>query len=117
MTWGGDEIDVVAADPLQFQHDVRQVLVQNLGTPALVGYRPILAEDAAQVAVGKEDGSRPIPPYQRNLLAVMGLGRVDHDLDGCAADTGFTLQPVDPALPRAQAAFGELSIGLIDALG
>jgi hypothetical protein len=47
----------------------------------------------------------------------MGLGRVDHGLGWRAAETGFPFQPIGPTLPRAQAAFGELSVSLIDAFG
>ena len=42
---------------LVLMHDVCQIVIADCPSPALMGYGPVLAEHAAQVAFGKKDGT------------------------------------------------------------
>jgi len=69
---GSDEIDVVGAQFLEPHH-----IVRHLGEGGLLASPPvadviILAEDAAEIAVGEKDGSRAMISHQRGFLAEMG---------------------------------------------
>ncbi len=55
---GRDQIDIVAPNLLQVEHHLRQVFILDFPSSSFMGDGPVLAEDAAQVAVGEEDGTR-----------------------------------------------------------
>ena len=56
MGWG-NQVDVMAAHLLEAEHHVCQVFILKFLSSSLVGDWPVLAEDAAEVAVGKKDGA------------------------------------------------------------
>jgi hypothetical protein len=70
----GDQIDVVTADFLEIKHDVSQIVIADFFAPAFVGYGPVLAEHASQIAVGKKDGARAILTDQGFFFAKVGMG-------------------------------------------
>jgi hypothetical protein len=61
----------------------------------------ILAEDAAQVAAGEEDGPGAARSGDRRLFAVVQAGVGDLRFAGNPAKAGLAGQPVDAALSRA----------------
>jgi hypothetical protein len=75
---GRDEIDVMAANLLEVKHHVCQVFILNFLSSSLMGYGPVLTEDTAKVAVGKEDCTRPSSAYQTHLFTKMGMIAEDH---------------------------------------
>jgi hypothetical protein len=60
----GHEVDVVAADPLDVDHHLRELMIVDLLPTTFMGYRPVLTKNAAEVAVGKEDGAGAAIAYQ-----------------------------------------------------
>jgi len=94
---GSDQIDVVAAELLQPQHESGQrACVQRLAIAAVrnVG---ILAEHAVQVAMGEEDGAAAGETRDGTLFAEMG-GRAGHDgVPAGAAPPTCIGQPIDTA--------------------
>ena len=72
----------------------------------------VLAEDAAEVASGKEDGAGAVMALDAGLFAEMGS--YDIDLGGLGtdeADAG-SFPAVDSAAPRAEVAVAQVGIGL-----
>jgi hypothetical protein len=59
-------------------HHVRKVFIFKFLTFSLMGDGPILAEDTAEITIGKENGTRSIFAYQRYLFAKMGLSAENH---------------------------------------
>ena len=57
---GRDQVDVMTADSLEVKHHFCQVIICNRFPKPLVGNGPVLAEHAAEIAVGKKDGAGPI---------------------------------------------------------
>ena len=77
----------------------------------------VLAEDAAEVASGKEDGARAVVALDAGFLAKVG----GYDIDlGCLgadeADAG-SFPAVDAAASRAEVAIAQVGIGLRPLLG
>jgi hypothetical protein len=56
MAWR-DEIYIVTAHPLKFQHDVGKLNCRNHIAIACVAYIVVLAEDATEVTASKKDRS------------------------------------------------------------
>jgi len=75
---------------LEFDHDIRHVFIPDLLPSPLMGDRPVLAEDTAEVAVGEEDGAGAIFANQRCLFAKM---RMVAENDGL---TGARQNPLSP---------------------
>jgi hypothetical protein len=96
----------VAAQLLQLDHHRRQPF--GLGLEAGPGLADVgvLAEDAAQVAAGEEDGAAAAPAAQAVFLAV--VGEVAADPGEAAGQAGGRLvgQPVDAAVAGAGPALG-----------
>jgi hypothetical protein len=67
----------------------------------------ILAEEAAEIAVGEKDSSRAAISDQRRLLPEMGKYARDHQLTSRPAVTQLSLGSVDLTVPRTETAFGE----------
>lgn len=109
---GRDQIDIVAAaDRLQLQVPLGQLLGGQVEAVALVGDVVVLAEDAAQVAAAEEDGAAAVVALQARLLAeVRGDGVHLDRLGADQADAGC-FPPVDVAFARAEVAFGEVGVG------
>jgi hypothetical protein len=89
----------MAADFLEVDHHVRQVFILKFLTFSLMGYGPILAEDTAEITIGKEDGTRSIFAHQRYLFAKMGLSAENHWTVWGSAEPSFALFPIHPTTP------------------
>jgi len=113
---GCHEIDVMTAHFLKVKHHVRQILVLNLLSFALVRNGPVLTEDTAEVAVGEEDGARPLSAHQGHLLPKMGMITENHRLERSPTESLDTLVPIHAALPWAELAILEEGIGLLNPL-
>jgi len=113
---GGDYVDVMAADLLERDHHFRQVFILNFLSSSLMGDGPVLAEDTAEIAVGEEDGARPILTHQGYLFAKMGLSAENHDSGWGPAETSFALLPIHPTLPGTEFALLKDGVGLLDPL-
>jgi hypothetical protein len=100
-----DEVDVVAPYFHEFDHSASHLGRGNTLTPSQVADVVILTEDAAEVAMGEENGSRPVISHQRTLLPEMGKGARDHELRTSAAISDLSIQTVNPTLSRAEPTF------------
>ena len=89
----------MAADFLEVDHHVRQVFILKFLTFSLMGYGPILAEDTAEITIGKEDGTRSIFAHQRYLFAKMGLSAENHWTVWGSAEPSFALFTIHATTP------------------
>src|SRR3972149_2370745 len=101
---GGNEIDVMAANLLKFDHDVRQIFICNFLPLAFMGDRPVLAENTAQVAVGEEDGARTAYSRYRFFFTKMGVGAENDGAEWGTAEPLLALLPIHSTSPRAELA-------------
>jgi len=106
----------MATDLLEAEHHGRQVFILNLLSLALMGDGPVLAKDTAEIAVGEEDGARPVSPYQRYLLPKMGVSAKNNGFQRSPAEPFLALLPIHPALPGTELAILEDTIGFFDLL-
>jgi len=104
---GRNQIDVVTANALEFQHYVGKLGVACIPPVAAMGYLPIYAENTEQVTVREENSPRPAPAAKRNFLAVVGAERGDPKGIAGRADALHTRRAVNAALTGAKAAGGE----------
>ncbi len=74
---GGNQIDIVAPSTLQTKHHLSQFLIAYIAAPTLMGNGPILAKDAAQIAVGEKYCAGTVPSHQRLFFAKMSLETVN----------------------------------------
>ena len=81
-----------------------------------MGDGPVLAENTAEVAVGKEDCAGAIYARYRFLFAHMGMIAEDHRAGRSAAEPFFTLYPIYPAPSGTELAALEDAVGLLDPL-
>jgi hypothetical protein len=70
----------------------------------------ILAKDAAQVTVGKENGAGPVISNERSLLTEMRKRTGYLKVSACLAVSEIPGQPIDAALPWAEATLPEVPI-------
>jgi hypothetical protein len=110
---GGDEIDIVAPNLLEFEHHLRQFLILTFLSFPLMGNRPVLTEDASKVAVREEDCPRPMLAYQRYFFAKVGMSAEGNHLHGSPAEPFFPFFPIDSTTAGAEVAILEEGIGLI----
>jgi hypothetical protein len=99
-----DEVNVVAADLLQIEHDLRKLGRADFRAFAELAGLEVLAEDAAQIAPAEKDRARAIPAAQTIFFTEMrkraGYARKPPAL----ADSNFIVVAVDLAVTRADAA-------------
>jgi hypothetical protein len=114
---GCDQVDVVTADLLKPEHQLCQVFILDSLPLSLMGNRPVLAEDAAKIAVGKEYRARAMFTDKGDLFSKMGLGTGNHNPVRSAAKPLFSFEPLDTTLPWAKSTFLQYGIGLINPLG
>jgi hypothetical protein len=112
----GNEVDIMAANLLEFKHHLRQFLIFIFLSSPLMGNRPILAEDTSKVAVGEEDGSGSMLTHQRYFLSKMGMGAESDNLHGGPAEPFLTLLPVHSATPGTEVTTLEEGVGLVNPL-
>ena len=111
MRWA-DEIDVVTALALEFDHDAAEVIEGNLIPFSQTADRVILAEDASKIAVGHKNRSRPMAANERSLFPQMGaIGGNDWKIAG-PAEAFFSSGSIQAALSRANRAPFEQSKSL-----
>jgi hypothetical protein len=60
-----DEVYIMAANVLEFEHHLCQFFILAFLASSLMGDRPVLAEDTAEVTIREEDGAGSILAYQR----------------------------------------------------
>src|SRR5262245_11946116 len=113
---GRDEVDVVTAARLQLEHHAGQLPRPHLDALALLARLEVLAEDAAKVAPGEEDGARPLPAAEDVLLAEVGEVGGDPRVAGGLADGEPAVEAVDLAVARAERADAECLQCLVDLL-
>jgi hypothetical protein len=106
----------MAPDLLEFDHHIRHILILNFLSSSFMGDGPVLAKETAEVAVGEEDGARPIFADQGFLFAEMGVIAINHGSDRSLAEPPFALFPIHPALAGAEPAMLEDAVGLLDPL-
>ena len=113
---GGDEVDVVTALSLQYQHHPGQLFRFHFMAQALLADLPVLAEDAAQAAPGKEEGARAVHPAQWVFFTVMRAVTVDPGTHTGAADRALDAGiAIDVTVTGAQVAIGHVPVGLFGA--
>ena len=106
---GGDEVDVVAAQLLQAEHLVGQLLGGDGPPMPLPTDVEVLAEHATEVALAEENRAGASPAPQAVFLAMMGKGTADHGQPPGAAVGPRTVvvAPVGMAPARADGAVGQ----------
>ena len=107
-----DQVDIVyLSDILQLQIPLGQLLRCGIEAVGLVRNVVVLAEDAAEVASGEEDGAGAVVPLYAGFFAEMG--RDDVDLCGLGADEADAccFPAVHSAASRAEIAVSEVSVG------
>jgi hypothetical protein len=62
----------VAAGALKTDHHFSELLRRNAITLTKMTYGPVLAENAAEITIGKEYGAGTVFAYERTLFAEMG---------------------------------------------
>jgi hypothetical protein len=74
----------------------------------------ILAEDAAQVAVGEEDGARSVPPPEAVLFSEVREVAPDHGVSTGLTGGPAILQPIDAAVAWTDATLLQRRDGPLD---
>ena len=115
---GRNEVDVVTAARLQFEHHLRQTLVRDFILELLfVRLRDliVLAVDAAQIAVAEENVAGAVRADERGLFAeVRGVGRNDRQPSRIAGGD-FVVEAVVETVARADGAALEQRLQSFDA--
>jgi hypothetical protein len=107
-----DQVDIVAAHPLESDHPIRDIVVRDHLAFSFVGNGPILAKDAPQITVGKKNGSRSVTADEGYFLSKVGVGTEKNGLGRCPAEAFFAGEPVDTAFSWTETALLEKGIGL-----
>src|SRR5262249_25410865 len=113
--FGRDEVDVVAADPLELEHHLGELCRAHLVAVAGLRGVVVLAEDALEVAEREEDGAAPGPAAEAVLLAEMGEVARDARAPAGGADLGPVRKAVHTAVARAYLAADKRADGLFGA--
>jgi hypothetical protein len=106
----------MAADLLEMNHHISQVLILNLLASSFVGDGPVLTKDTMEVAVGEEDGAGPISTHQRHLFTKMGVITKNNRFDWSPTESFFSLLPIHSTLSGAELTILEEGVGLLDPL-
>ena len=88
---GRHEVDVDAADPLEVEHDLDELIDGEVAAAAAVADVGILAKDAAEVAAGKKDRSGTARADQDGFFAEVRAGRTDAGGGADAAKAGLVV--------------------------
>jgi hypothetical protein len=99
-----DKVDVVTTHILELQHHPGQPFGGDLTAFAEMADRIVLAEPAAQVAVGEEDRARSVLADQWPFLAEVGRVGRHRGKEAGSAGSFFSLEAVDPAEAGTQGA-------------
>ena len=98
---GGDEIDVVATDLLEIEHDAGEFWGVHFGAFAELAGLEILAENAAEIAPAKENRARAVPTAQTIFFAEMRKRAGDTCQSYAFANSDLVIETVDLAVTRA----------------
>ena len=116
--FGGDEVDVMAAAVLQGEHHLGEAFGRGFVAGRFLANVEVLAEDAAEVAPGEEDGAAAVPAAEAVFFAEVGEVAGDAGVAAGFAD-GFTgaagFDAVDAAVAGADGAFAEPLDGFVGA--
>src|SRR2546430_519780 len=83
---------------------LRELRRRNFGAFTELAGLEILAENAAQIAPAEKDRARAVPSAQAIFFPEMGKG-AGHTCEATAlANANFVVEPVNLAIPRADAA-------------
>ena len=108
---GRDEVDVVASLGLKIEHEFGDGVGGEVAADSVGAEFGVLAEHAAEVAPGKEDGARAVGSDQGRLFTEMGLGAAHARLWAGVAPAGFPREAVDVAEARADRAILQQGAG------
>jgi len=114
---GGNQVDVVTTDLLEVEHYLCQGFVADFFPPALMGDGPVLAEDAAEVAVGEKYGAGAVYSRDRFFFAKVGVMAENNGTERRPAETLLALAAIHPAAPRTELAILEDPAGLLNLPG
>ncbi len=98
--------------PWLWRHNIREASSSG-GSPGRAGPGhtladvEVLAEDAAEVAVGEEDRSRTVPTPEAVLLSKVGEGAAHDGVASGFAGRPLPVQPIDATITRASTAVGQ----------
>src|SRR5439155_6880457 len=99
-----DEIDVVAADVLKIEHDVRELRCGDFCAFAKLAGLEVLTKHAAQITPAEKDRARPVPAAQTIFLAEMRNCASHARKPPTLAHSDLVVEPVNVAVTRANAA-------------
>ena len=114
---GSHKVDVVAALRLQLKHHRREPGRRCRGALKSPANVKVLAEDAPQVASGKEDRARALATPQAVFFAKVREVACYHCVTAGLADRKSVFQPIHSTITRAHLARPERQEGPVDALG
>jgi hypothetical protein len=93
-----DEIDIVAANVLEVEHDARKLRRSDLRAVAKLAGLEVLTEHTAQIATAEKDRARSVPTTEAILFAEMRK-RAGHAGEPSAlAHADLVVEPVDLAV-------------------
>src|SRR5215472_6270866 len=107
--FGGDKVDVVAAALLEVQHHQGQLARRCEFAFHLPTSLKVLAEDAAQITAGEEDGAGAAPAAQAVFFTKMGKVAANGRVPAYPADGELIGQPVNVAVAGTERAVGKLA--------
>src|SRR5690554_1009226 len=106
----GNEVDIMATFLLQGKHDQGQFGRGDLITHPVVADLAVLAENTLECAIGKKDGPGTAPTHQGRFFAKVRPIAADNRPGATPAKTQLTLEPVYPAMVRADNAASQFFV-------
>jgi len=89
------QIDIMTTFCLQGKHHIRQLCAVHGAAFTKLADAVVLTENAVQIAVGEEDGSRAMSTNQGRLFPEVWPEAGNDDLICCLAFTAFTVPAID----------------------
>src|SRR5262249_53202845 len=99
-----DEVDVVAADLLQIEHDLRKLCSGHFCAFAELAGLEVLEKDAAQIAPAEKDCARAVPTAQTIFFSEMRERAGYSGEPSTLADANLVVVAIDLAIARANLA-------------
>lgn len=109
-----NEIDVRAADILEAEHFTGQLFDTDRYAAGVVADIVVLAEDARQIAAGKEYRARTAVAHEDAFFAKMRANGTNEQFGGHAAGPFFPCDSVNTAAARTEAACAHLPVQFLD---
>jgi hypothetical protein len=101
---GGNEVDIDATETLKVEHDLGELIDGEVAAATAVADVGILAEDAAEIAAGKEDRARSAGADEDGFFAEVRAGRADAGSGADAAKTGLLVAAMGTAATGTEGA-------------